>query len=60
MVQRERIWELERAGKILVLAPPTPVTVTSSEHDGEPLLSLYIQGRREAEEHVDQIATFLK
>lgn len=60
MVQRERIWDLEREGKILVLAPPAPVTVTSSEHDGEPLLSLYIQGRNEAEEHIDQITTFLK
>lgn len=60
MEQRSRIWELERQGRILVLAPQTPVTVLPSEHAGEPLLALYLQGRRQAEDRIDQIATFLK
>lgn len=47
--QRERIWELERAGRIVVVAPSEPVTVGStSASDGEGLLRLYLDGRRQA------------
>ena len=60
MQQRERIWDLEREGRILVLAPPTPVTVATNEHAGEPLLKLYLQGRRQAEQRIDEIIEFLK
>ena len=59
MAQRERIWELEREGRIFVLAPPEPVTVATNEHAGEPLLSLYISGRREAERQIGKIQDFL-
>ncbi len=59
MAQRERIWELEREGRILVIAPPEPVTVATNEHAGEPLLSLYISGRREAERLIGKIQDFL-
>ena len=58
MAQRERIWELEREGTLLVLAPPRPVTVATNEHDGAPLLDLYLQGRSEAEKMLPQIADF--
>ena len=38
--QREHIWEYERAGRALVLAPPTPVEVGHVEHDPVKLLEL--------------------
>jgi predicted patatin/cPLA2 family phospholipase len=60
MEQRERIWELEREGRILVLAPETPVTVATTEHAGEPLLALYLQGRRQVEQRIDEIQEFLQ
>lgn len=60
MAQRETIWELERQGRICVFAPEMPVTVLPSEHAGGPLLDLYLQGRRQAEQRIDEIATFLK
>lgn len=60
MRQRERIWELEQEGRACVLAPLKPVTVSAAEHVGGPLLDLYLQGRRQAEERIDEIAGFLK
>lgn len=57
--QRERLWELERAGQCLVVAPEEPVTVGSSTRDGEPLLSLYVAGRRQATERIEEIEAFL-
>ena len=60
MQQRERIWDLEREGRILVLAPETPVTVATNEHAGEPLLTLYLLGRRQVERRIDEIQEFLQ
>lgn len=60
MAQRERIWELEREGQILVLAPKTPVMVATNEHSGGPLLDLYLQGRLQATQRIDEIQDFLK
>lgn len=60
MAQRELIWQLEREGRILVLAPKEPVTVATNEHAGEPLLSLYLKGRQQAKERIDEIEDFLK
>ena len=57
--QRARLWELERAGRCLVIAPEEPVTVGSSTRDGESLLSLYIAGRRQAEARLAEIDAFL-
>ena len=57
--QRERLWELEREGGCLVIAPEEPVTVGSSTRDGEALLSLYIAGRRQAEARLAEIDAFL-
>ncbi len=54
--QRERIWELERQGRIVVVAPSEPVTVGStSGSDGEGLLRLYLDGRRQALAALDAI-----
>ena len=57
--QRARLWELEREGRCLVIAPEEPVTVGSSTRDGESLLSLYIAGRRQAEARLAEIDAFL-
>lgn len=57
--QRERIWELEREGKVVVIAPSEPVRVGStSASDGEGLLRLYLDGRRQAEAALDAIRAF--
>lgn len=60
MEQRERIWELEREGRALVLLPDEPVAVSTTEHDGGPLLDLYLKGRRAAEQRIDEILEFIK
>ena len=57
--QREHIWEYERAGRALVLAPPVPVEVAHVEHDTEKLLNLYIQGRQEAKHRLGEIREFV-
>ncbi len=57
--QREHIWEYERAGRALVLAPPTPVEVGHVEHDPVKLLELYLQGRQEAVRRLDEIRAFV-
>ena len=57
--QRERIWELERAGKAVVVTPSEPVRVGStSASDGEGLLRLYLDGRRQGEAALDAIRAF--
>lgn len=54
--QRERIWELERAGTAVVVTPSEPVHVGStSGADGEGLLRLYLDGRRQATAALDSI-----
>lgn len=54
--QRQRIWELEREGKAVVVAPSAPVTVGStSGSDGEGLLRLYLDGRRQATEALEAV-----
>ena len=57
--QRERLWELEREGRCLVVAPEEPVRVGSSTRDGESLLSLYVAGRRQALERLAEIEAFV-
>ena len=56
---REQLWELEREGFCLVIAPEKPVTVKTTEHEGAPLLDLYLQGRRQAEARLAEIDAFL-
>lgn len=60
MEQRERIWELERKGKVLVLLPQEPVKIATAEHEGWPMLDLYLKGRRQAEKKIDEIEDFLQ
>lgn len=57
--QRARLWELEHSGTCLVLAPEKPVEVRTNEHEGEPLLTLYLSGRRQAEARLAEIDAFL-
>lgn len=57
--QRELLWELEAEERCLVIAPEEPVTIGSSERSGEPLLRLYVAGRRQAEARLAEIDAFL-
>ena len=57
--QRKRLWQLEEEGKILVIAPDKPVEVSVNEHDGAPLLDLYLQGRRQTQARLAEIDKFL-
>lgn len=57
--QRERLWELEREGACLVIAPEEPVSVGSTTRDGEALLSLYVAARRQTEARLAEIDAFL-
>ncbi len=57
--QRERIWELEAAGKIFVIAPERPVQVGNMEHDGAKLLDLYQQGRQATSARLAELTAFL-
>ena len=56
--QREHIWEYERQGRALVVAPPTPVEIGHIEHDPTKLLGLYIQGRQEGKRLLGAICDF--
>ena len=56
---REQLWQLEREGKCLVIAPPKPVEVKVNERSGEALLTLYLQGRRQATERLEEIRSFV-
>ena len=56
---RERLWEMEREGRCLVIAPETPVEVGVSETKGEPLLKLYHQGRQQTTRRLEEIKAFM-
>lgn len=58
MEQREHIWEYEREGRVLVVAPPEPVRIANIEHDPAKLLELYLQGRAEAHRLLADIRAF--
>lgn len=57
--QREHIWEYERQGRALIIAPPQPVEVGHIEHDPAKLLALYIQGRQEGKRRLDEVHAFI-
>lgn len=57
--QRGHIWEYERQGRALVIAPPQPVEVGHIEHDPAKLLALYIQGRQEGKRRLDEVRAFI-
>lgn len=58
--QREHIWEYERQGRALVIAPERPVEVGHIEHDPAKLLDLYIQGRQQATRQLEAIRSFAR
>lgn len=57
--QREHIWEYERQGRALIIAPPQPVEVGHIEHNPAKLLALYIQGRQEGKRRLDEVRAFI-
>lgn len=57
--QRERLYQLQETGRVLVFAPEKPVEVGIAEHDGWPLLDLYLQGRRQAEARLAEVDAWL-
>ena len=59
MAQRERIWELEREGRALVICPDRPIETSVTEANGQRLLELYPLGRKETERQLDAIRAFL-
>lgn len=54
----ERIDELERQGRILVIAPKGPVDIARFEGDMEKLGALYWQGYRDANARMDEVASY--
>lgn len=57
--QRQRIWELEARGSVVVVAPPRPVEVSNTGASGAKLLDLYVQGRHAAEQALSSIAELM-
>ena len=53
--QRERIWELEEQGRVLVIAPDAPLGVGGTSPSGEALLKAYLEGRIKAKALLDEI-----
>ena len=47
--------ELEKQGRIMVIAPKEPVTVSRLEKDKEKLQKLYEDGKRDMEENIERI-----
>ena len=58
---RERLFalEAEEHSPVLVIAPEKPVEVGVSEKDGGKLLDLYLQGRAQATQRLDEVRAFL-
>ena len=55
----EELDRLEAAGKIFVLRPPEPVTVSRTEKDVTKLRELYAQGRRTCLEYMEGLEHYL-
>jgi predicted patatin/cPLA2 family phospholipase len=56
---RKMVHEMADRGEIVCLEPPAPVEVATSGSSGEKCLTLYLQGRAEAEAHLDEIRAYL-
>ena len=50
---KEHINTLEKQGRIMVIAPKEPVTVSRLEKDKEKLKKLYEDGKRDMEEKIE-------
>lgn len=57
--QRERLFELERAGKVFVVAPSEPVRVPVSVKDPAELQRIYDVGRRDGEATLEALKAYL-
>lgn len=55
----DEIDELERAGRLFVIRPQTPVTVDRMEKNQEKLRALFIQGRKEAARRLPDLEAYL-
>ena len=58
--QTEYVFEAERQGRALVIAPPEKLPVGRIEHDPENLKKVYEIGRRVAKERLSEIIEFTK
>ncbi len=56
---RRHVHEMADAGEIVCIEPPSPVEVATSGSSGEKCLTLYLQGRAEAERQLGQIREYL-
>ena len=57
--QRQRIFDLERQGKVIVIAPEKSLDLEVTEENGEKLLAAYLQGRNAALACLDKIKDFV-
>lgn len=57
--QRDHVLGLASEGRVLAFSPSRPVTVGVNESAGAPLLELYLDGRRQAEQRLDEVRAFL-
>ena len=57
---KEHINDLEKQGRIMVIAPKEPVTVSRLEKDKEKLKKLYEDGKKDMEEGIDKLETSIK
>lgn len=57
--QRSELAGLEREGRCLAILPPRPVDVSAAEHEGGPILSLYLEGRQAAASRISEIRSFI-
>ncbi len=55
----QRFFELEKQGKIYIIAPEKPLDLTTTESNGEKLLGAYIMGRQQTIKHLDEICEYL-
>ncbi len=56
----EEIDQLEREGRLFVLRPPKPVTVSRTEKDVAKLQALYDEGRDTCQKHLDALKAYLE
>ena len=54
---KEHINALEKQGRIMVIAPKEPVTVSRLEKDREKLKKLYEDGKNDMEEKIERLMT---
>lgn len=58
-IELDKLDRLEAQGRVFVLRPPAPVTVSRAEKDTEKLRALYRQGAGTCRKHMDSLLTYL-